>query len=209
MSIELFPLNASVSSGVVSLSWSTNVPGFPPTTGYSIQRKLFGYAGPWTVVSTSPTVNGTALSYSETPGAGDWSYQVVASVTQGGVDSAATNFNSQQVNVTTEATTGVVTLVLGSLPAGDPANYTRIKLGWYISPLGTDVESWLIERSLNGGTSYHEAGEVSEFNAPAFEEVLQNGTGAISYRVTARLPSATPPYNAPVLSVSNVVTVTI
>lgn len=210
MSIELFPLNASVSSGVVTLSWSSNVPGFPPAVAYTIQRKLFGYAGPWTTLSTSPTQNGTSFTYQDTPATqGDWSYQVLATVTAGGVGAAGTFFNSQQVNVTTEATTGQVTVVLGSQPAGDPAGYTRIKLGWYISPLGVDVESWLIQRSLDGGTTYHDAGEVAEFNAPAWEEILQDGTGVVKYRIVARLPSATPPYNAPVLSTSNVVTVTI
>lgn len=208
MSIELFPLNASVTSGTVTLTWSSNVPGFPPAVSYAVQRKHFGYGNPWVTVQSGISATGVNFTYSETPAAGDWSYQVIATVTAGGVDALGTSFNSQQVNVTTEPVTGAVTLVLGSEAAHGQTGYTRVKLGWYITPLTEDVVKYSVQLSINGG-AYREVAEEDEFESLAWEAVYVNGLGALSFKVVASLPSATPPYNTPILSTSNVVSVTI
>lgn len=211
MSIELYQITASVSSGIVSLTW-TQPPGqgVGPVTSYAIQRKPFGYGqDQWsTLASQSPATAPTPNTYSDTPGTGDWSYRVQATVTQGGVDNAGTAISSIQVNVTTEDTTGEVTLVLGSGPAGDPAGYTRVQLGWYIAGTAVDVQSYEIWRKLGASGTYRQVGLVDEFESLHWEEVLQNGTGAVYYKVIANLPSATPPYNASVKSTSNEVNVT-
>lgn len=208
MSIELFPLNASVSSGTVTLTWSSLAPGFPPAVSYSVQRKQFGYGNPWTTIATGISATGLNFSQTDTPGVGDWSYQVIATVTAGGVDALGTSFNSQEVNVTTEATTGEVTLVLGSGPAGDPAGYTKVQLGWYIAGTNVDVRKYEIQLSVNSGP-FRTVGELDEFENLHWEAVYPGGLGALTFQVVAHLPSATPPYNASVLSTSNTVSVTI
>lgn len=208
MSIELFPLNASVTSGVVTLTWSSNVPGFPPATAYAVQRKQFGYGNPWTTITSGISATGTSFSYADTPAVGDWSYQVIATVTQGGVDALGTSFNSQEVNVTTEATTGEVTLVLGSAPAASPAGYTKVQLGWYIAGTAVDVRSYEVWLKVASG-NYRQVGLLDEFENLHWEEVYPAGLGALTFKVIANLPSATPPYQASVQSVSNEVTVTI
>jgi hypothetical protein len=208
MSIELFPLNASVTAGTVTLTWSSNVPGFPPATSYSVQRKQFGYGNPWTTIQSGISATGINFTATDTPAVGDWSYQVIATVTQGGVDALGTSFNSQEVNVTTEAATGEVTLVLGSAPALSPAGYTKVQLGWYIAGTAVDVRFYEVQLSVNGGT-YRTVGQIDEFENLHWEEVYPGGLGALSFKVIAHLPSATPPYNADVLSTSNVVSVTI
>jgi hypothetical protein len=211
MSIELYQISAVVVSGTVTLTW-TQPPGqsIGPVTSYAVQRKPFGYGqDQWATVSTqSPATAPTPNTYSEAPGTGDWSYRVQATVTQGGVDNGGTAISSIEVNVTTEATTGAVTLVLGSGPAGDPAGYTKTQLGWYIAGTAVDVKHYEIQRSLSGGP-FRSVGEVDEFENLHWEEVLQNGTGLVTYQVVAHLPSATPPYQASVLSTSNQVSVTI
>jgi hypothetical protein len=208
MSIELFPLNASVSSGTVTLTWSSNVPGFPPAVSYTVQRKQFGYGNPWTTIASGISASGLNFSQTDTPAVGDWSYQVIATVTAGGVDALGTSFNSQQVNVTTEAATGEVTLVLGSAPASSPAGYTKVQLGFYIAGTAVDVRFYEVQLSVNSGV-YRTVGRVDEFENLHWEEVYPGGLGLLSFQVVAHLPSATPPYNQDVLSTSNAVTVTI
>jgi hypothetical protein len=205
MSIELFPLNASVASTTVTLTWSNNVPGFPPAVSYAVQRKAFGYGNPWVTVATGISANGTNFLQTDSPGNGTWSYQVIATVTSGGVDALGTSFNSQQVNVTVGSS---VTLVLGSDTARGQPGYTRVKLGWYPTPLTEDVQKYEVQLSVAGG-AYRAIGETDEFENLNWESVYVNGLGALSFKVIAYCPSATPPYDAPVLITSNIVSVTI
>lgn len=221
MSIELFWIDATVSSGTVTVTVNeAKTPGFPAATSFQLQRKPFGYGqDQWANVGAAQAfVPGTlTYTFTDAPGTGDFSYRLQATVTQGGVDAAGTQVSSIEVNISTEPTTGQVTLVLGSLPAGDPVGYTRIKLGWYISPLGTDVLHWVVQRSLNGGP-FRDVQRFDEQNANAFEENLANGTGTITYQIVAHLPASptvsqyqgNSPYGAGVtLSTSNVVSVSI
>ena len=206
MSIELFPLNASVSSGTVTLTWSSHAPGFPPAVSYSVQRKQFGYGNPWTTIVSGISATGINFTQTDAPGNGTWSYQVIATVTSGGVDALGTSFNSQEVNVTVGDQS--ITLVLGSQPAGDPQGYTKVKLGWYPTVLAEDLEKYEIQLSINGGT-YRPVADLDEFENLNWEGVYVNGLGTLSFKVLGYGPSATPPYNAPVILTSNVVTVTI
>lgn len=221
MSIELFWIDATVSSGTVTVTVNeARTPGFPPTTSFQLQRKPFGYGqDQWANVGASQaTVAGTLLyTFTDAPGVGDWSYRIQATVTQGGVDNAGTQLSSIEVNVTTEPATGQVTLVLGSQPAGDPVGYTLIKLGWYITPLTVDVLRYEVQRSVNGGP-FRTAGSVDETNTPAFQEVVPNGSGLYAYQVVAHLPASptvsqyqgNSPYGAGnIVSTSNQVSVTV
>ena len=218
MSIEIWnTLQASVSSTNVTLTWTKNDPGFPPVTAFAVQRKLFGRGDDsWTTLSSGISASGTSFSYTDAVGAvGDWAYRVVATVTQGGVDLAGTSIYSNQVNVTTESTTGEVTLSVGSRPAsgagGGLPNYTEVVLGWNIAGNAVDVKSWEIQRAMGSGP-FRSVAELDEFEQEGvcnWSENLPNGSGTISYKVIAHLPSATPPYQADVLSTSNTGSVTI
>lgn len=221
MSIELFWIDATVSSGTVTVTVNeAKTPGFPAVTSFQLQRKPFGYGqDQWANVGAAQSAVAGQLTYTFTdvPGVGDWSYRLQATVTQGGVDNAGTQLSSIEVNITTEPATGQVTLVLGSQPAGDPVGYTRIKLGWYITPLTVDVLRYVVQRSLNGGP-FRDAASFDETAAPAFEENLANGSGTITYQVVAHLPASptvsqyqgNSPYGAGnIVSTSNQVSVTI
>ncbi len=217
MSIEIFnTLQASVSGTTVTLTWTKNDPGFPPVTAFAVQRKLFGRGDDAWVTLTSGLTPAASQSYVDATGVvQDWAYRIVGTVTQGGVDLAGTSIYSNQVNVTTESTTGEVTLAVGSSPAsgvgGGLPNYTNVVLGWNIAGNAVDVKSWEIQRALGSGP-YRSVAELDEFEqegACTWNENLPNGSGVINYKVIAHLPSATPPYNADVLSVSNVGTTTI
>lgn len=217
MSIEIFnTLQASVSGTTVTLTWTKNDPGFPPVTAYAVQRKLFGRGDDnWSTLSSgiSPA---SSNSYTDAIGAvGDWAYRIVATVTQGGVDAAGTSIYSNQVNVTTESTTGEVSLSVGSRAAsgagGGLPNYTEVVLSWNIAGTAVDVKFWEIQRSLGSGP-YRSVAEIDEFEQEGvctWSENLPNGTGTVNYKVVAHLPSATPPYQADVLSTSGVGSVTI
>lgn len=217
MSIEIFnTLAASVSGTTVNLSWTKNDPSFPPVTAFAVQRKLFGRGDDnWTTLASGLAPNASNV-YTDAIGAvGDWAYRIVATVTQGGVDLAGTSIFSNQVNVTTEATTGEVTLSVGSAPAsgvgGGLPNYTNIVLGFNIAGNAVDVKLWEIQRALGSGP-YRSVAEIDEFEqegSVSWNENLPNGSGVINYKVVAHLPSATPPYQADVLSVSNIGSVTI
>jgi len=218
MSIELFnTLQASVSGTTVTLTWTKIDPGFPPVTAFAVQRKLFGRGDDnWSTLSSGISATGTSFTYSDAIGAvGDWAYRIVATVTQGGVDLAGTSIYSNQVNVTTESTTGEVTLSVGSQTpsgaGGGVQNYVQTVLGFNIAGNAVDVKLWEIQRAMGAGP-YRSVAEIDEFEQEGvvnWSELLPLGSGVINYKVIAHLPSATPPYNADVLSTSNVGSVTI
>lgn len=193
MSVELFWINGSASGGVVTISWNENqTPGFPAATSFQLQRKPFGYGqDQWANVGSAIAVvaGTTSWSTTDTPPTGDWSYRIQATVTQGGVDSAGTQLSSIEINVTTIATTSALALALGSKPAGDPAGYTQMILGWTLTPSTADVIHYVVQRSLNGG-SYKNVAELDEFETNTWSEILPNGIGAVSYQVYARLPNS-------------------
>lgn len=201
-------LTATVSGSNVLLAWTNNDPGFPPVTAFAIQRSPFGQSA-WTTIVSGLAVNATN-TYTDTPGQGDWSYQIAATVTKGGVDSTGTLIYSNQVNASTEPTTGAVTLSLGSLAESDPINYTRIVLGWSIAGVtATDVEFYSIQRSLNGGTM-REIKRVNEFAGTAYQESIPNGSGTITYQIVANLvPNFNSQLATPALSTSNQASITI
>lgn len=212
MSIEIWnTLLATVSGTTVTLTWSKNDPGFPPVTAFAVQRKLFGRGDDnWTTLSSGISATGTSFSYADAVGAvGDWAYRVVATVTQGGVDALGTSIYSNQVNVTTEAATGEVTLTLvQSIPRGQPT-YTQIDLSWTIAGTAVDVRHYQVQVTTDSGAHWRDVGELDEFEGTTFTQLIPNGTGLYFWRVIAHLPSATPPYNADVLSTSNSVTATV
>jgi hypothetical protein len=219
MSIEIWnTLQATVSGSTVNLTWTNKDPGFPPVTAFAVQRKLFGRGDDaWVTVSSgiSPVSSTGAFAYSEAPGLNDWAYRVVATVTQGGVDLAGTSLFSNQVNVTTEATTGEVTLAVGSKPSsgagGGLPGYVEIDLGFNIAGSAVDVKLWTVWRAMGSG-AFRPVGHLDEFEqggSVAWNENIPYGSGSVSYYVVAHLPSATPPYNASVLSQSNTVTLTV
>jgi len=218
MSIEIWnTLQASVSSTTVTLTWTKNDPGFPPVTAFAVQRKLFGRGDDsWTTLSSGISASGTSFSYTDAVGAvGDWAYRVVATVTQGGVDLAGTSIYSNQVNVTTESTTGEVTLSVGSRDSsgagGGLPGYKEVVLAWNIAGNAVDVKSWEIQRAMGSGP-FRSVAELDEFEQEGvcnWSENLPAGSGVINYKVIAHLPSATPPYQADVLSTSNTGSVTI
>lgn len=211
MSIEIFnTLLATVSGTNVTLTWTKNDPGFPPATAFAVQRKLFGRGDDsWTTLASNLPPN-ASNSYTDAVGVvGDWAYRIVATVTQGGVDALGTSLFSNQVNVTTEATTGEVTLTLvQSTPQGQP-NFTQIDLSWVIAGTAVDVRFYEVQRTTDGGAHWRSVHENDEFEGTAWTELIPNGTGVYFWRVIAHLPSATPPYNADVLSTSNSVTATV
>lgn len=201
-------LAAVVAGGVVTLTWTDIQPGFPPVTAYAVQRTLFGRADGWTTL-TSGLTPAVSQTYADSPGVGDWTYRIAATVTQGGVDNAGTTIYSNNVNVTTEAATGEVTLTLTSATSTDQPTYTVVSLAWSIAGTAVDVRSWEVQRTLDSGAHWRTIHIENEFENLTFEESLQAGTGVVFYRVIAHLPSATPPYQADVLSTSNSVTITL
>lgn len=221
MSIEIFNtlVVSSISGTTVNLAWTKNDPGFPPVTAFAVQRKLFGRGDDsWTTLSSGISATGTAFTYSDAVGVvGDWSYRIVATVTQGGVDAAGTSLFSNQVNVTTEATTGEVTLSVGSRDSsgagGGLPGYAEVVLGFTIAGTAVDVKFFEIQRKIGSG-SFRSVSEIDEFEQTGgqvinWSENIPRGTGVYTYRVIAHLPSATPPYNADVLSTSNEASVTL
>ena len=214
MSIAIFnTLQATVSGTTVTLTWTKNDPGFPPITAFAVQRKLFGRGDAnWTTLSSGISSSGTSFSYADAVGdVGDWAYRIVGTVTQGGVDAAGTSVYSNQVNVTTEAVTGEVTLSVGSKPSsgagGGLPGYAEVDLAWTIAGTNVDVKFFEVQRKLGSG-SYRSVAEVDEFEQTggqviSWNENLPYGTGPVTYKVIAHLPSATPPYQADVLSTSN------
>jgi hypothetical protein len=182
------------------------------TTGAAIEGRLLARNGAVTVDGNTVTVPAVVVpapavaANTDAPGAGTWSYRVAGVMVQGGVDYQGTRIYSQEVNVTVGEQ--VITLVLGSEPALRQPGYTHIKLGWYPTPLIEDVEKYEIQLSVNSGP-YRPVGETDEFENLNWEEFLVDGLGTLNFKVVAYGPSATPPYNAPVLVTSNIVTVSI
>jgi hypothetical protein len=201
-------LSATVAGGTVTLIWTNIQPGFPNVTAYAVQRTLFGRADGW-VTLTSGLVPAASQTYDDSPGVGDWTYRIAATVTQGGIDNAGTTVYSNNVNVTTEAATGEVTLTLSSAQSSDQPSYTVVSLAWTIAGTAVDVRSYEVQRTLDGGAHWRTIHIENEFGNLTFAESLATGTGVVFYRVIAHLPSATPPYQADVLSTSNSVTVTL
>lgn len=219
MSIEIFnTLQATVSGTTVTLTWTNKDPGFPPVTAFAVQRKLFGRGDDsWSTLASGLAPNASS-SYADAVGdVGDWAYRIVATVTQGGVDAAGTSLFSNQVNVTTEATTGEVTLSVGSKPSsgagGGLPGYAEVDLAWTIAGTNVDVKFFEVQRKLGSG-SYRSVAEIDEFEQTggqviSWNENIPYGTGPITYKVIAHLPSAQPPYQADVLSTSNEFSITL
>jgi hypothetical protein len=222
MSIEIFnTLVANVSGSTVALSWTNVDPGFPPITAFAVQRKYFGAGDDgWSTIASAiaPT---SPQTLNDTPGLGDWAYRVVATVTRGGVDAAGTSIYSNQVNVTTEAATGEVTVALGSKPAsgigGGLPGFTQVILGWTLAGLvPTDVRSFEIRRSINS-SAFRSIAFINEFEQGAsgasatWSEDLPPGIGTLSYVVVAHCPpqSSTGQLNQDFLSTSNTVSITL
>ncbi len=200
-------LSATVSGGVVSLTWTTNQPNFGPFTAFAVQRKAFGY-GDETFVTVSGGLAPTVATATDSPGTGDWTYRIAGTLVQGGVDGLGTPVYSNNVNVTTEAVTGAVTLTLKSEPSSDQPTYTEVDLSWTIAGTGVDVRRYEVQSTFDGGAHWKTIHTQDEFSSLAFSLQLPPGLGAVFFRVIADLPSATPPNNADVQSISNSVTVT-
>lgn len=206
-------LNAVLSGTNVVLSWSTFGP-VGPVTAVAIQRSPFGSNAFVTIGTTSASLPGTFTDTA--PGTGEYSYRLAVTVTQGGVDAAGTLLYSNTANISNAAVTGVVVLTgtvnVPSGPVSGPQGYRSISLTWTVDNSGAndDVISSEVQRSLDGGTHWRHAGEQDEFGPQAFTELLQAGTGSVSYRVLVSLPNANADQlNSPKISTSNVVTLTV
>jgi len=149
----------------------------------------------------------TPFAFTDSPAEGDWTYRLRAVLTQGGTNNLGTFIYSNSVNVTTEATTGEVTLTLSASPDGDLPAYTRVTLNWVIDGDAVDVRRYEVQRTLDRGATWKTVHQQDEFSSLSYAEVLPPALGDVFYRVIADLPSATPPYQTDVQSISNSVTV--
>lgn len=153
---------------------------------------------PVPVVIIPPTI---PFTLSDTPGSGTWTYRLSAILATGGTLGLPTFIYSNNVNVSTENSTGEITLTLRSSPDENNTDYTSVALSWTpVSPRRYEVQ-----RTFDRGATWKTA--RTQFGVGNFSESLPPGQGDIFYRVIADLPSAISPYNEDVHSVSNSVTV--
>lgn len=165
-------LSATVSGGTVTLVWSSLALNMPPITNWALQRSLFGRGGDnaWTTVASHAADVPLAASYTSTdsPGTGDWTYRIAFTVTQGGIDASGTLEYSNNVNVTTEATTGAVTLTLASTASADQPSYTQVDLSWTIAGTAVDVRRYEVQQTLDSGVHWKTIHTQDEFSSLAF-----------------------------------------
>src|ERR1044071_5637422 len=208
MGEQFFALSGVASGGNVVLTWVLPLNQLVGITQIAIQRANFGDTA-FTQIGTSSDTTGTFTDTA--PEAGEYSYRLAVTVTRGGVDNAGTVEYSNQVDLSTNDS--LVLSATTSTPTGPnsgPANQTLVTFSWALGDAGAndDVESLEVQVSLNGGP-YRHLKTLNQFQAATFQEQFPNGLGSVSFKAIASLPSATPPYNAPVLVTSNVVTVTL
>lgn len=209
-------LKAALSGSDVVLTWTLDAL-LRLATAVQVQRAFFGSAN-WSNIGASLTP-ATLTATDTAPEAGEYSYRLAITVTQGGVDNAGTLLYSNQVNISTLATTGAVTLS-GSVnahptgPNAGPANYSLVSLSWTVDNAGAndDDVSAEIQRSLDAGVHWRHVVTENEFGPGAVTESIPTGTGSVQYRVLVSVPQGTTAagqLNAPEITTSNVVTLTV
>jgi len=210
MGEQFFALSGVATGGNAVLNWVLPLNQLVGITQIAIQRANFGDSTFTQIATVAATL--TTGSYTDTaPEAGEYSYRLAVTVTRGGVDNAGTVEYSNQVDLSTNTTlTLSATTSTPTGPNSGPANQTLVTFSWTLGDAAAndDVESIEIQGSLNGGP-YRHVKTLNQFQSTTFTEQFPNGLGSVSFKAIASLPSATPPYNAPVLVTSNVVTVTL
>jgi hypothetical protein len=203
-------LTASVSGGNVFLSW-TLAGDAALATSVALQKSEYGLNN-WATVQT---VTPATLTVTRTPDPGQWAYRLAVTITRGGIDALGTTIYSNTVDVTVEAATGVISLSgsvtsPGNTGVAGPAGFSVINLSWVFDDADTDegVLKYEVQRSVDGGTTYRHAANTPELS---WREELATGTGTVKYRVVASLPNIGTgnQLNTPVLTTSNVVTLTV
>jgi hypothetical protein len=201
-------LSASVSGGIVTLSFTLVAETARYTPPIVVQRSPYG-SDAWATVSesnpvvTPPSIRGT-FTWTETPAAGQWSYRVLITVNGSALE-------SNIVDVTTQATTGVLTLTgtvttPSNLDVSGPTGFKLISLSWTLDTQG--VLKYLVQRSLDGGVTWRDDVVTSQLR---HDESLPAGTGSVQYRVLASLPNVGTgnQLNLAVISTSNVATLSV
>lgn len=209
MGEQFYALVGTVSGSNNVLTWQLPFNQLVGVSSIAVQRANFGDAD----FTTIATVSTTTTTYTDSaPEAGEYSYRLAVTVTQGGVDMAGTVVYSNQVNLSlnTALTLTVVTGNPGG-PLSGPANETTITWGWTLGDAGAndDVQEVQLLVSINGGNYRVLRTRSSGLQTSGITLQLPTGMGSLNFKAQVSLPSNTPPYNAPVVVVSNVVSLTI
>jgi hypothetical protein len=213
-------LSASVSGGNVLLTWT--FPGEAVlTTSFVVQRADFGTNDYVTQAASAdpidpPVTAGAEYIYPDNaPEQGQYSYRVVATVTQ--PDLKTYTLTSNVVDVTVSATSGVVVLS-GSVATPNatdisgPRNYSKVSLSWVVDNAGLndDVLKFEVLRYISG-VNVATFRTVATTSQLTHDELLPTGTGQVEYAIKAYLPNVGTgnQLNTPIVTTSNVVTLTV
>lgn len=201
-------LAASVAGGTVTLSW-TLTGDAALATSVKVQRSEYGLSDFLTIAT--PAV--ATLTVSDAPDAGQWAYRVQVTATQ--PDGKTFTLNSNTVDITVEATTGVIVLTgTATTPSNQdisgPTGFKLISLSWVFDDADTDegVLKYVVQRSIDAGVTYRDDVTTQQL---AHTEELPTGTGSVKYRVQGYLPNVGTgnQLNAPIVTTSNVVTLAV